>query len=572
MPAPMPKHFNLFIRQWKIISVLFLFPLFVAAQRNGISVTKFPDGKISETGMMKKGKRDGQWKKFDDDGTLSSIYSYSEGKRNGTCYEFYNGDTMLIGNYKNDNRSGEWKAWNSRHQLISIEHFDGQQNKTGVCEYWDEAGNLSEYSIYNPDGTSVTYSYRNGKPESVTRKKNDLPDGKQVYYNHEQEKLSPADSIHEITNYTKGVQDGNDIFYENSKVISESHYCNGSLCDTTKTFDADGRVTKLIPYVKGKEDGTELQFSHGVMIVKTNYSDGKKNGKQTVKTESGKLQSESWYTGNTLDSSFVWYTDGGSGIKEKTRHEANPNSFSEKYVTQVFSPDGKLKIQFQSIHDFWENVILDGEYITYFSNGKPQASLNYSNNAINGNYQKWNQNGILVLESMCSNNVLTDSLKVWDDSGQPIQEGTIEFDEAVVKNMEVGMEFRSRTSGNNSAFQYFKNDSTDNFEDCKVYTFAEIMPEFPGGSQAFMTYIGKNIEYPQIEKESGKTGTVYVSFIVTRNGKVVDVHCVKEVRGAPDFSKEAMRVFKSMPDWKPGMQNGKAVNVMVTQPVKFILQ
>ena len=104
----------------------------------------------------------------------------------------------------------------------------------------------------------------------------------------------------------------------------------------------------------------------------------------------------------------------------------------------------------------------------------------------------------------------------------------------------------------------------------EILSYAEVMPEFAGPG-TFSQYLGKNIKYPTVEKEEGKTGTVYISFVVEKDGSITNVKPVKEVPGAPGFTKEAIRVISQMPKWKPGQMNGKPVRVEFTQPIKFWL-
>ena len=104
----------------------------------------------------------------------------------------------------------------------------------------------------------------------------------------------------------------------------------------------------------------------------------------------------------------------------------------------------------------------------------------------------------------------------------------------------------------------------------ELFTFAERMPEFIGEG-GFMQYLSTHIKYPQLEKESGKHGTVYIGFIVEKDGSITDVHELKGVPGAPGLTKEAIRVLSTMPKWKPGQMNGKPVRVQMTQPIKFVL-
>ena len=103
-----------------------------------------------------------------------------------------------------------------------------------------------------------------------------------------------------------------------------------------------------------------------------------------------------------------------------------------------------------------------------------------------------------------------------------------------------------------------------------IHQVCEEMPEFPGGMQECMKWLGKNIKYPTTAQEKGIQGRVIVQFVVERDGSITEP---KVVRGVdPDLDKEALRVISIMPNWKPGMQKGKAVRVKYTLPVAYRLQ
>ena len=104
----------------------------------------------------------------------------------------------------------------------------------------------------------------------------------------------------------------------------------------------------------------------------------------------------------------------------------------------------------------------------------------------------------------------------------------------------------------------------------KVFDVVEEMPSFPGGQGALMSYLASNIKYPVVAQENGVQGRVIVSFVVERDGSISDVRVARSVD--PSLDREAQRVVKSMPRWKPGKQNGSAVRVKYTVPVVFRLQ
>ena len=83
-------------------------------------------------------------------------------------------------------------------------------------------------------------------------------------------------------------------------------------------------------------------------------------------------------------------------------------------------------------------------------------------------------------------------------------------------------------------------------------------------------YVSKNTKYPPIAKDAGIQGTVYVYFVVGKDGNVRDVKILREVD--PRLDKEAKRVVESLPKFEPGRQQGKNVSVQYTIPVKFIIR
>lgn len=102
-----------------------------------------------------------------------------------------------------------------------------------------------------------------------------------------------------------------------------------------------------------------------------------------------------------------------------------------------------------------------------------------------------------------------------------------------------------------------------------VFTVVEQQAEFPGGMEALVKFLQKNVKYPAIARRMGVEGSVFVSFVVDRAGAISDIQIVKGISAECD--KEAVRVVGMMPPWKPGKQNGKAVKSRFVLPVKFKL-
>ncbi|MBS1587477.1 MAG: TonB family protein [Bacteroidetes bacterium] len=101
----------------------------------------------------------------------------------------------------------------------------------------------------------------------------------------------------------------------------------------------------------------------------------------------------------------------------------------------------------------------------------------------------------------------------------------------------------------------------------QIYQYVEQMPE---PSVDVSSFLAKNIRYPEQAKENNVEGRVTLRFVVNETGTVSDITVVRGIGGGCD--EEAKRVLASMPPWKPGKQNGRAVKVYFTLPIVFKLQ
>lgn len=101
------------------------------------------------------------------------------------------------------------------------------------------------------------------------------------------------------------------------------------------------------------------------------------------------------------------------------------------------------------------------------------------------------------------------------------------------------------------------------------FVVVEEMPQFPGGNEAMIKFIAENLIYPKTAMDKGEQGRVILSFVIDKRGKVGDVKLIRSV--SPELDAEAIRVIQAMPDWIPGKQKGKAVNVRYTIPIVFKL-
>jgi protein TonB len=117
-----------------------------------------------------------------------------------------------------------------------------------------------------------------------------------------------------------------------------------------------------------------------------------------------------------------------------------------------------------------------------------------------------------------------------------------------------------------------KTANTEENEEDIEYFYQEIMPEFPGGMKELMKFIQENIRYPKSAAKKGIEGRVICQFTIKKDGSI-DHKSIIVIRGLhKSLDKEAVRIIKKMPKWKPGEDfNGQAIDCKYTIPVKFKL-
>jgi len=103
-----------------------------------------------------------------------------------------------------------------------------------------------------------------------------------------------------------------------------------------------------------------------------------------------------------------------------------------------------------------------------------------------------------------------------------------------------------------------------------IFSFVDQMPEFPGGDKAMMSFISRNVAYPEYERVNNIEGKVLLRFVVDTDGTVANAQVLKHV--SPGIDSEAVRVVKMLPNFAPGKQDGKPVKVYYNLPVRFMLK
>jgi len=107
-------------------------------------------------------------------------------------------------------------------------------------------------------------------------------------------------------------------------------------------------------------------------------------------------------------------------------------------------------------------------------------------------------------------------------------------------------------------------------KDTTTLSVVEVMPQFPGGEAELFKFLGRNVRYPQAAVDEGISGVVYLVGVVDEHGDWQNATLLRGVHPLIDY--EAWRVTELMPDWTPGMQDGKPVKVQYNLPIRFSLR
>ncbi|MBA9075647.1 energy transducer TonB [Rufibacter quisquiliarum] len=107
-------------------------------------------------------------------------------------------------------------------------------------------------------------------------------------------------------------------------------------------------------------------------------------------------------------------------------------------------------------------------------------------------------------------------------------------------------------------------------EKTEIFISVQDMPEFEGGMKKLMDFVGRNLRYPRAAQSQGVEGTVVTSFVVSPTGELTDISILKGLGYGTE--EEVVRVLSKMPRWKPGIQNGRAVPVRMTLPIRLELK
>jgi TonB family protein len=564
-----------------------------AAKKRGRGTVYYEGSKQKAyTGKYKKYKREGVWTYWRENGTLEKTETYRIGVLDGPRTEYYeNGDLKSVANYKLGQREGK-----------TTTYFQGNKKETelnymanalhGEQTYWYENGNVFRQSVYETGVMTYERSnYFNGRPKRIVTFKNNKPNGVWRTYPDPQQ---VSDTFPEkVETWKEGKLHGPLRRYRAGVLVEEAEYTDGRMNGHFQQWDYSGLKTIDMYYAAGLKDGLCTFYNSGMRTFEGKYNNGTPEGKHTDFARNGNPEREVFYKFGRIDSTLTYYKNGKLASRRMVVLSAGGSGIvaTRREQYQEYSEEGILLQQ-----GFYKDAAMDGEWKTYYLNGAKKSITVYVVGVIQGKYEKWYSNGKKMIEFPCENNYAAAAPKVWDEKGRVLKPNTREYEEIVESSLpgdlyydpnrfdkkgrnEEIMPIEERIWDETQSNQIKAGDDGPGFieevqqvQEDEIYSVVEEMPSFPGGNDAMMNFIAKNIRYPMDERESQIQGRVYVRFVVRKDGVITDVQVIKGVNGGSGLDKEAIRVVSSMPTWIPGKNNGKPVNVYMTLPIRFVLQ
>lgn len=365
----------------------------------------WPNKKLKASGYEVCDQKVGVWGYYSEEGVLLKSYaSNDDGEIDGEYKEYYpNQAVSFLCTYDDGDREGPYEAYFKSGAIKEKGEYDYRGRKKGDCFTYFENG--KEASIYN--GTSRSYKefYASGKTKMEGKYDyKGLKDGIwKEFYENGNEKSSIDYDDDEFEGYYK-------TWHENGTAHIEGKYGYDHLKEGDwKEYWPNGKKKKVESYTHGKVSGKVVEyydneqisrssyfssnelsgdyseyFKDGKPKVKGSYKYGKKEGKWETYFEAGGVESSEKYKDDQKNGGFSLYS--APGILKETGTQ-----FGEKLTGtyKYFFDSGKIKVQ----GNYSADGTKEGEWITFYENGKPDSKGSYANGVKTGKWLEHDANG-----------------------------------------------------------------------------------------------------------------------------------------------------------------------------------
>lgn len=448
---------------------------------------------------------------------------HAETMEGHAIYYFENEQVEREGNYQKGEQHGEWKYWYDNGQLKAVK----------------------QYHEGSATGKYVSF-HKNGQQDQVGQF---------------------SDNGSRIGDWTR--------WHDNQQMESKLFYTEKGLSGDFLAYYPNGKVSKEMKYRDGVRGGEWIYwYPNGQMRAKGSYDGWSKIGAWTKWWENGQLLYEGGYWNGMMDGKWNWYRNDGTkaarekyekgelevgkfydqdesltrkikGVKEEEPYYSGDfrqelYTALEETVPEGVAGTGIVKVIIDSTGAFVVAPVLD------FSDPVLAKALVKAVQRL----EKWHPG---TRHNFRVNYVTNIRFHVSDDGKTIIDEYQFAAQDPILRVEPTSTLSIHPTSG-----------------ETETYTIVEDPPQFPGGEQAMRRFLGKHIQYPQIAKDAGAQGTVYIKFVVLESGMITGYKLLRGVHPAVD--EEALRVVQSMPFWTAGRQDGKQVRVFFNLPIRFTLR
>jgi len=302
------------------------------------------------------------------------------------------------------------------------------------------------------------------------------------------------------------------------------------------------------------------------------------------------------FTANAQRQNLYFLKNNGQHVKlrdsaDYLRIVQEPAEGLSLFIVNEHYLDGSIKSR--GLSSLIDPVLYEGQYISYFKNGKKQMVGTYKKGKLVDTAMHYYPNGNLY--SVVGYKTLADGKtskyikNVKDSAGKDLvvdgkgicsfydndfkeitESGTIK--NGVYDGEWIGVTEKSRLKYKEQYLdgKLVAGESMDKDGNVYHYTNAFVQPQFKGGMEKFYTFLKKTIRYPEACYRNGIQGKVYLKFMVMKDGSLKDIIVTKDPHHL--LSAEAARVVGQSPAWEPGLERGKIVNVTYNVPVSFTLR
>jgi TonB family protein len=321
------------------------------------------------------------------------------------------------------------------------------------------------------------------------------------------------------------------------------------------------------PVPAPQKDGEYKLEERGRTIISGMCKDGHKTGTWTYNNSYGKLQREERYDENGFLLSHMKQGSGGIWEEVSVKNDV---------------PHGRYRASYSPITKEYAMCFITG----WYTDGKKDSTWTHFRMWTTGynlwKTETWKEDIRTEIRTYYISGKLFDirtlnkygkatSITYYSEAGTEMGKVLNPVDLPLSNNLPPPPPPPASTNDPEKTSAVKKDTVTTSNDSQELFVFAEEMPEFPGGGM--MTFLVKNIRYPEYAKDAGIQGTVFISFVVNKYGGVERITVMNKKGGAHSaLEKEAVRVMEMMPPWTPGRISGRPVNVQYTQPIKFVLQ